>query len=317
MKYRRQRDKSITLRRRRRAISVLPTLFTLGNCVCGFASLHYAALGDTPLAPVSNYAIAGYLIFLAMVFDMLDGRMARLAKATSDFGGELDSLADMLSFGAAPAFLTLAVISNLLYPKAATSGPYDALGPGAENIMGRLFWVIGAIYVSCTALRLARFNVRDQTHMTFEGLPSPGAAGVVASSVVFFETLQPNARHVILWGIPMDPKMTDWLVRCFPYVMPVVLLMVALLMVSRLNYTHVANTYFRGRRSFNRVVRLVLVAALLFVLPQLTALALIYLYAFSAPVLWAFRSVFRRNQPMLVERLEMEEARQNDPAFRG
>jgi CDP-diacylglycerol---serine O-phosphatidyltransferase len=316
LKYRRQRDPAIRQRRRRRTVAVLPTLFTLGNCLCGFASLHYAAKGDVGATGVSNYAIAGYLIFLAMVFDMLDGRMARLAKATSDFGGELDSLADMLSFGAAPAFLTLSVISKLLYPGADAGGPYDALGPFAEGLLGRLFWIIGAIYVSCTALRLARFNVHNKhaedSHMSFQGLPSPGAAGVVASSVIFFETLQPTAHHLVAWGVPLDPKMTGLLRSAFPYAMPVVLLMMALLMVSRLNFAHVTNQYLRGRRPFSYVVRLVVVVALLVVWPQLTALAVIYVYAFSAPVAWAFRSVFRRNQPVLVERLEMEQAQESE-----
>ncbi len=318
MKYRRQRDPAAINRRRRRTVAVLPTLFTLGNCLCGFASLHYSAKGEIGGMGVSDYAIAGYLIFAAMIFDMLDGRMARLAKVTSDFGAELDSLADMLSFGAAPAFLMLSVISKLLYHGTETSGPYEILGPFAEGMLGRLFWIIGAIYVSCTALRLARFNVmKDESHMTFQGLPSPGAAGVVASSVIFFESLQPTARHLVAWGIPLDPNFTGVLLRVFPYAMPIVLLIMALLMVSRLNFAHVTNQYLRGRRPFSYVVRLVIVLALLFFWPQLTALAVIYVYAFSAPVVWAYRSIFRKNIPVLVERMEQEETESQDISLRG
>ena len=329
MKYRRMKDPALVARRRRRRIAVLPALLTLGNCLCGFASLHYTAMGDNlaPASPltgsttlgVSNYAFAGYLIFLAMVFDLFDGFMARLARATSDFGGELDSLADMVSFGVAPAFLALSVISRVMSPAADATGPYDALDPMAESLLGRLFWVIGAIYVSCTALRLARFNVhnqhREDAHMKFQGLPSPGAAGVVASSVIFFETLQPAAHHV-LW-FQVDPHFSNFLRAGFPYAMPVILLGSALLMVSRLNFAHVINQYLRGRRPLGYIVRLVVVVALLMVWPQLTALAVIYLYALSAPVAWAYRRVFRRNEPALVERAELHDDDTDDLPLRG
>jgi len=319
VKNRRPRDPALIARRRRRRVAVLPALFTLGNCLCGFAALHYASQGDVGEAQVSNYAIAGYLIFAAMLFDMLDGRMARLARATSDFGGELDSLADMVSFGVAPAFLALQVISNLLYSRADVRGPYEALGPLAESVLGRLFWVIGAIYVSCTALRLARFNVHNKhaedSHMSFQGLPSPGAAGAVASSVIFFQTLQPAAHHVLWYQI--DPRVASVLLAGFPYAMPVVLLAMALLMVSRLNYAHVTNQYLRGRRPFAYIVRLMIVLALLVVWPQLTALAVIYLYALSAPVSWVYRSIFRRDEPVLVDRAQEQEPVADDTPLRG
>src|SRR5215216_1371987 len=104
-------------RRRRRGISLIPSLFTLGNLMCGFASIDFAARGATgsltaPFSP--NFMYAGYFILLAMVFDVFDGFIARLTRSTSNFGAELDSLADVVSFGVAPAFLSIHVIGQLV-----------------------------------------------------------------------------------------------------------------------------------------------------------------------------------------------------------
>ncbi len=306
--YRRQHGTGgMGVRRRRHAVAVLPTLFTLGNCLCGFASLHYAARGMREQVAgqfPTNYSIAGYLIFGAMLFDMLDGRMARLAKATSAFGKELDSLADMVSFGAAPAFLTLQLIGDLLLQGTKQPpGPYELLGPGADSTMGKLIWIIGAIYVACTALRLAKYNVMPSQD-GFSGLPSPGAAAVVAASVLFFETLN-SSQHVFYWSA-LGAGAKEGLTAAFPYVMPGVLLAAGLLMVSRFRYTHVANRYLRGRRSFRYVVRLVVVLGLLMWQPQIAAVTIIYMYAASGVVAWGWRRLFRRGEPALVAKMEAQ-----------
>src|SRR5204862_6338368 len=99
---------------------ILPSLFTLGNLLCGFASISFTAHGTDsgagrPILFASPYAIAGYFIFLAMVFDMFDGFVARLTRSASDFGAELDSLADVVSFGIAPAFLSIHLIGYLMH----------------------------------------------------------------------------------------------------------------------------------------------------------------------------------------------------------
>jgi len=296
------------VRRRRGAVAVLPALFTLGNCIAGFASLHYAAKGMVvdvlprvaatgAAEPMTNFSIAGYLIFLAMVCDVFDGFIARLARATSDFGAELDSLADMVSFGVAPAFLAMQVISAVLmkqYPGSAVIPAYEALGPNADDTMGKLFWIIGAIYVACAALRLARFNVFNKheasAHVAFRGLPSPGAAGVVASSVLFFESLHART-HVFNLKMGLSEEAKNALLVSFPYVMPALLLAAALLMVSRFSYSHLVNRYLRGRRGFNYMVRVAVVALLWFWQPQITTLVAIYYYAASAPVAWAWKRV--------------------------
>src|SRR5262249_51647959 len=156
----------------------------------GFMSVSYSARGggtphDFASLFSSNYAAAGYFIFLAMLFDMFDGFVARLTRSASDFGAELDSLADMVSFGIAPSFLSLQLIGFLMI----TTNPSNPEGreylsrlpgPFSDDGWRRLFWVIAATYVSCTALRLARFNVINKhdinSHMSFKGMPSPGAA---------------------------------------------------------------------------------------------------------------------------------------------
>src|SRR6187401_3225016 len=135
-----------------RSVYSLPSLATLGNAVCGFGAIYVAAfdatnVGNDPWARfllLHRFSAAAYLIFLAMVFDALDGRLARFARHTTDFGGQLDSLADVVSFGAAPAFLALQVFK------------FD--GPAhMPFVLSRLIWAMGALYFSCAAIRLARF----------------------------------------------------------------------------------------------------------------------------------------------------------------
>jgi CDP-diacylglycerol--serine O-phosphatidyltransferase len=280
--------------RRRGAVVVLPTLFTLGNLVCGFASLHYAAKGTVPSGLIaSNYAVAGYLIFAGMFFDLFDGFVARLTRSASNFGAELDSLADMVSFGVAPAFLALRLVSELLTPPNASPDhlrPYEFLGPNADDTVGKLFWAVGALYVVCTALRLARFNVFNKhdeaAHVAFRGLPSPGAAAVVASTIIFYESLH-YSQHLLL---PFrDTAVNHWFDNLFPYTLPALLLTSALLMVSRFTYAHLINRFLRGRKKFGYLVGIVLFLMLLLLAPQVTALLFIYVYALSAPVMALFR----------------------------
>jgi len=157
--------KRFRMPRRQKMFAVLPTMLTLGNAVCGFGAITFAAkvglitrLGwgkdDTDCL-----WIAALLIFLAMVFDMLDGRAARWAKQTSQFGAELDSLCDAISFGVAPAFI-LVKFSPDFHP--------------------RLLWVIAVLFVVCAILRLARFNVETDERRyarVFQRASLPGRGG--------------------------------------------------------------------------------------------------------------------------------------------
>jgi CDP-diacylglycerol--serine O-phosphatidyltransferase len=146
--------------RLRRGVSLLPSLFTMGNMFCGYACIVYAMRGD--------FETAAPFIGVAVVLDMLDGRIARLTGTASDFGVELDSLADVISFGVAPAILSFA---------------------WGLQTLGRLGYAAGFLYVSAAALRLARFNIQSATvtdKRYFVGLPSPPAAGIAASTVYVY-----------------------------------------------------------------------------------------------------------------------------------
>lgn len=144
------------LRRPRRGVSVLPSLFTLANLFCGYACVVYTMRGE--------YATAAPLIGIAVVLDMLDGRIARMTGTASEFGVQFDSMADIVSFGMAPAIL--------------------AFGWGLSSL-GRLGWAAAFLFVTAAALRLARFNVQagSTDKRYFIGMPSPAAAGIVAATV--------------------------------------------------------------------------------------------------------------------------------------
>jgi CDP-diacylglycerol--serine O-phosphatidyltransferase len=150
---------------RRRGIYLLPSLLTTGNLFCGFAALLLTA--------ERRYTEAAVAIFAAMVLDFLDGRVARLMRATSQFGLEYDSLADVISFCAAPAFLVYQL---------------------ALRDLGKPAWFGAFLFVICGGLRLARFNVQTTTvdRRYFVGLATPAAAGLVASSVLLLGGTPPG-----------------------------------------------------------------------------------------------------------------------------
>lgn len=170
-------------------IYILPNLLTTGNMFFGFYGIIHAIRGD--------FERAAYAIVAAAVFDLLDGRVARLTRSTSQFGAEYDSLSDMVSFGLAPGVI--------LY--------LWALQP-----FSRLGWIASFVYVACVALRLARFNVQSTTveKSHFQGLPSPMGAGIVASSVLAFQDLNLEAgRSYII--LAMALLLAFVMVSNFPY----------------------------------------------------------------------------------------------------
>ncbi len=151
-----QEAEGVVIRKRRKGIYILPNLFTLAALFCGFYSVIQAVNGRFDLAAMG--------VFFAMVFDSLDGRVARMTNTQSAFGEQMDSLADMVSFGAAPALI---------------SYMWTLRG------LGRWGWFAAFVYCACAALRLARFNVNtgvvDKRY--FQGLPSPAAAALVAGFI--------------------------------------------------------------------------------------------------------------------------------------
>jgi CDP-diacylglycerol--serine O-phosphatidyltransferase len=241
-------------------IVILPTLLTLGNAVCGFAAIVFASKID-PHAPATDtfFAVSGWLILAAMVFDALDGYAARLSKTASDFGGQLDSLCDAVSFGVAPAFVLL------------------RLGQGWQSpVAQQVLAAIAVLYLSCTVLRLARFNVENSpdpaAHKRFKGLPSPGAAGCLATLAILRGGVE---RSVVPVGA-INAWIATWA--------PVGALVVALLMVSRLSYPHATKQLLRRRRHFGYMLHTLVLLSLVALLREVALLVVFWGYALSIPV---------------------------------
>ena len=240
-------------------VAVLPTLITLGNVLAGVIAISYLmdAWGTpTPEAREHLWTKAAWMIFIGMVCDALDGRVARLTGAASSFGAELDSLADVVTFGVAPALLAKSVIQGTL--------------PGV--VAPKLVTALVAVYALGAALRLARYNVESARvsvpgHVTrvFRGLPSPGAAGVVAA--------------VVLLRREFDVPGLGW---AFLAATPIL----GLLMISRFPYAHLVNRYLAGRRSPLVIVVLAVAVFLAIEHPEAVLAAIFAGYAASGPVLY-------------------------------
>lgn len=225
-------------------IYFLPNLMTAGNLFCGFIAVikciqarlitdggEYALL-HTEQTSIQLYTQAVWFILAAVVFDSLDGRLARLGGRTSLFGAEFDSLADVVSFGMAPALMTFFLI---LAPR------------GDYQWFRELGWLIAFIYLLCGAVRLARFNVitnpllhraETESHKDFVGLPIPAAAGTVASLVLLLLNLELNARELRQWALGL----------------PFILILVSMLMVSTVRYPSFKQVNWETKTRFRTFV---------------------------------------------------------------
>jgi CDP-diacylglycerol--serine O-phosphatidyltransferase len=214
-------------------IYILPNLVTTANLFCGFYSIIHSIKGDFKTAAIA--------IVVAAIFDQLDGRLARLTRATSKFGAEYDSLCDLVSFGVAPAVL--------LY--------LWSLSP-----FGRLGWIVCFLFVACGALRLARFNVQVEIveKNYFQGLPIPMAAGIVASSYLAFEDLQWEAL-----GHPVLLAMTTLL---------------AFVMVSNFRYRSFKDFDLKERLPFRYLIFGVTLLVIVALQPEVMLFVLFMGYAF-------------------------------------
>lgn len=238
------------VRRFRRGASILPSLFTTGNLFLGFWSIIRALEG--------RFDLAAALIGGSIVLDVLDGRIARLTGTASEFGAQLDSLSDAISFGVAPALLAFR---------------------WALDELPRVGWLAAFWFAMCGVLRLARFNV--QRHVTdsryFVGLPIPAAAGQVATLVYFLP----------------DP-VTD---RGIALVVLAGLVFVAILMVSTLRYRSFKGFDLRARRSYINVLGIAGLFLLVAAHPGVTLLAVSSLYTLSGPTAFLAGLVRRRRDP--------------------
>ncbi|MBN7795666.1 CDP-diacylglycerol--serine O-phosphatidyltransferase [Parahaliea mediterranea] len=228
---------------RRQGVYLLPNLFTTGALFAGFYAVIAAMRGEFEAAAIA--------IFFAAVFDGLDGRIARLTNTSSKFGAEYDSLADMVSFGVAPALVMFSW----------------ALGD-----LGKFGWSAAFIYVACAALRLARFNTRIDTadKNYFTGLASPAAAAIIASTVW--------VCHDLGWvggGLPLEISVLVALLTSA----------VGILMIANFPYYSFKGVDFRGRVPFVVIILVVLTFGLVTLDPPLILLLAFLAYAVSGPVL--------------------------------
>jgi len=230
----RRRSDRFETRRFRRGVYLLPSMFTMANMFCGYACIVYSMRGE--------FATAAPFIGFAIVLDMLDGRIARMTGSTSQFGVEFDSMADIISFGVAPAIMSFAW----------------GLQP-----LGRLGWAAGFIFVAAAAVRLARFNIQSgsQDKRYFVGMPSPAAASVPAATVFIYP-----------WGFQTYAEALPALA---------IVIVPALLMVSTIRFLSFKNVDLHSRRGYPVLVLFAVGLALLASQPELVLVVLAYTYLLS------------------------------------
>jgi CDP-diacylglycerol--serine O-phosphatidyltransferase len=241
-------------------IYFLPNLFTAANLFCGFLALTKIVEADITseqFPSIIRHAI--FLILLACVFDLLDGRVARFGGQDSPFGREFDSLADIISFGAAPAFLVHRVVLQDVF------GKHPELG-----------WFVASIYLLCGAFRLARFNcLAAMGHpggKDFLGFPIPAAAGTVASVTLF-----------LLWAQGRESFVLGW----WRYTLPVLMVFLSFMMVSQVKYPSFKSLDWRAQRTFPKMVAIALVAGLIVIVWE-TVLPAILPLIFTTYLVYGF-----------------------------
>lgn len=302
-----------------RRVAVLPSLLTLGNFACGFFSIVFALnslffvtraqmmeesgasvviSAPAPDMPQltrqqaytqslhsaggsmsrSTYLLqwACAIVFIGMLFDVLDGRVARMMDAASAFGKELDSLADVTTFGVAPP-----VIVNALW---------ISVMPVQSAWFGQVL-VFGAIYACCGVLRLARYNIISATEdkNIFRGLPIPAAAGCVVTAVLVAYGDYPAFERVCAWlDSLIGPGMNAFQVKV--NLLALFLIIPGLLMVSNIPFTHLANRYFSGKKSFTILVIAVILLAMVWHEPRLTMFC-----CFNGYMVWGLIAAARKH----------------------
>ncbi len=238
-------DVAVVVRKRRKGIYILPNLFTLAALFGGFYAIVMAMNGRFDLAAIG--------VFCAMVLDSLDGRVARMTNTQSAFGEQMDSLSDMVSFGAAPALIS-----------------YEWALKG----LGRWGWVAAFVYCACAALRLARFNVNTAVvdKRYFQGLPSPAAAALVTGFIW------------IMTDFGVEGSRVSWLMFAFA-------LYAGLTMVSNVPFYSFKDLSMKKSVPFAVVILIVLGFAVITIDPASVLFGVFVLYGLSGYVVYAWRKL--------------------------
>lgn len=259
----------------RRGIYLLPNLFTTANIICGTLACVFSINDALRLANYKDvlkpYELSAWLILLAGVLDLFDGLVARVTRSTTRFGVEYDSLADLISFGIAPAFLLYLVVLR----------EYEKFG-----------WLFALIYVVCGAIRLARFNTQTGTSVAknFVGLPIPAAAGVLASYVLFSMW---GEWHIVESGVVFN-KVMGWYEQRITYfnqvVLPIVMVGLSALMVSVIEYPSFKKLFTRGQIPFILFVLFSIMLILVILTPvAITSFAITLFYLLYGPIMLLFK----------------------------
>jgi CDP-diacylglycerol--serine O-phosphatidyltransferase len=266
-------------------IYFLPNLLTAGNLFCGFVALTKIVEADISSGDFTPIKWALFFILLACIFDLFDGRVARMGGVESPFGREFDSLADLISFGAAPAFLVHRVVLRDVF-----NGP-----PFNHPELG---WFIASIYLLCGAFRLARFNCLaampgGSGSKDFLGFPIPSAAGLVASLTLLIIKLNENENERTLSKLA--------------YILPVVLVFLSAMMVSTVKYPSFKTFGLRSTITFPKII----VAALIFGFVFLQWKTILY---YVLPALFTLYLVYGFIRPRISMRVrhEIEEEGEDD-----
>jgi CDP-diacylglycerol--serine O-phosphatidyltransferase len=242
----------------KRGINLVPSLFTTGSMFFAFFSIVRSINGD--------HHTAAWAILFASFFDAVDGRIARMTKTQSDFGKEYDSLVDLSSFGLAPAILVYTWSLNQFKP---------------------VGWFLSFLFFACAALRLARFNVaaaveKKEKKMKFQGLPTPGAACLVATFVLFYEAVLGDSSPVksvaVLVLVPL----------------------MAVLMVSNVRYRSFKEYNIQRNNYFYILIGAAMVIGVIAINPNIVLFGGFLVYALSGPVMWLLE--LRRPHPAVPER---------------
>ena len=266
--------------------SLFANLLTIGNGVCGFAALVELSRIIDPQSPeiiesnTRHQMVAGYLILLGMLFDAFDGKVARMVKGSTELGAQLDSLCDLVTFGVVPAFMIV------------------QLNLGGDPRWVHMVWFLSLAYFLGALLRLARFNVEnspeEEAHLCFKGLPSPAAAGCVASLVIFQAYVLQARQAEFIWfrqlGVLEDMQE---LAGSITYLMPFLAIFLGFTMVSsRLKFEHIGSRIFAAAHSWEFFVSLIFAAVLLAVVPEVFLPIAFVGFLIWTPVKFIFRLVF-------------------------
>ena len=264
----------------KKGIYIIPSLFTCGNMSFGILSIFSSIDG--------HFIPAAWFLIGALACDIIDGRIARMTKTTSGFGMQLDSLSDLVSFGVAPALMMYMLVLNT---------------------MGKIGVAIAVLFVLCSALRLARFNVLAQggeVKKHFTGLPTPASAGVLISFVLSYQLLGPE-------GITLSSKTIPALIPLMPTffrIMPIIIVVLSFLMVSNVPYLSFKNFKLTKVRTIELFALLIVLIILIVVYPQNIIFLIFTVYAISGLIFYVPMLILNKNKK-LKNTEETEEADEN------